>query len=110
MANAEACERSGVLSMHIAEAVVRHDGFHPDTQGAQPTDRVLEEENRRRRLFVRAQFSVCHARRVIDGDVQILPSALPSPSLAAAVSGNAVPHTAGNAPELLRVDVQQLAW
>jgi hypothetical protein len=90
----------------VRRAVVGHDPLDRHALAREPGDRTLQERHRAALALVGEDLAVGQARGIVDADVHGLPAGAP-PSVAP-IAGHAVTNRF-DAPELLGVDVDQLA-
>jgi FtsZ-binding cell division protein ZapB len=92
----------------VGRAVVGHDPLDGDAEAFKPSQRPLQERGGTLLSLVGQDLGVGQPRGIIDGHVQRLPAGAALAALAGPVAGDAVAD-AVDAPELLRVEVEQLA-
>jgi len=102
----------------VGGPVVGHHAFDPDPVSGVEGKRALEEADGRRRSLVGEDLDVGQAGEVIDGDVDALPADLlaanpggvgPCSTPRSGAPGDPFARAALDAPELLDVDVDELA-
>lgn len=99
-------EGRGVGVLRVAEGVLGHDGDDGDAECGEPGDGVIAEGDGTRRRFIGQQFGIRDPRRIVHAEMQTLPARL----LPRAIACDAMPsHAERDFPQLLRVNVQQLA-
>ncbi len=106
MAQAEPLTGRPEAPRAIPGAVVRHDGRHAHPEPAQAPHRALEKARRGAPAFIGQDLAEGHARGIVDGHMAELPAG-PLHGVPA-IAGEPVPRT-DDPPQLLRVQVQQLA-
>src|SRR6516225_8668829 len=103
------CHRRPERFASVGGAVIGHDPLDADALTAEPRQRAAEKPDRALLFLVRQDLAVSQARGVVDTNVQCLPAdAVMAIDRTRLASGNAVADT-GDAPELLGVEVDQLA-
>ena len=90
----------------VAGAVIGQDALHTDSAPPKPVHGPAQEGGHGRPLLVVEHLGIGHARAVVDTDVHELPAN--AARLPVAVAGDPMAH-APDAPELLDVQMQQLA-
>jgi hypothetical protein len=111
VAQAEGAAGDGVGERDLGRAVVSHQALHTDAVGVVEAQRAAKEADRGGGLLVGEDLNVGQAGGIVDADVHVLPAdlALCALGVGVLVAGDAVSGAALDAPELLDVDVDQLA-
>src|SRR5213080_4004472 len=117
MADAEHAAGERVDGRDVGAAVVGDQLLDGDAVAGEVSHRSAQEADRGGRLLVVEDFDVGQAGGVVDRDVDELPADRPAAAAlgvgavgrVAALARRAVPGPAADAPELLDVDVDQLA-
>jgi hypothetical protein len=103
------CHRRPEGFAAVGGAVIGHDPLDADALTAEPRQCATEKPDRALLFLVRQDLAVRQTRGVVDANVQCLPADAVVPiDRARPASGDAVADT-GDAPELLGVEVDQLA-
>src|SRR5918996_1722436 len=118
--DAEAATAERMDRRDVGGAVIGEDSLHLDPVAAVEGERSSEEADCRPRLLVREHLGVGEAAVVVDGDVDVLPADRAAGlaafvDAAGALAAGSAPADAFagptfDAPQLLDVDVDELAW
>jgi hypothetical protein len=107
VAQAEPPAGDGEHAGQVCGAVVGHHRPHTDIEAAIERHGAFEIAHGRELAFVRENLHIGQAGTVVDADMHVLPPGSLDPL--AAVPMDAVPDPTRDAPELLHIDMQEIA-